>query len=364
MLPTDMAGMCYVDGQFAHDIFVSYSHGDPLGAGRSPLKSWSIRCMEKLREDIHATDPEFDMLSIFMDQNLDATLQLTPQIRERVKGSGLLLIIMSPRYLTSAWCQDELDWFQTEVERRNHEDGYVFVVRALPTDEERWPICLRDEHGHVVLGFYFHPRPVDPESTRAFGWPDPQSSDREFYQALASLSGKIMRRLRQLRRREHLRRQGAQQEEIHTIGTPTLYLHAPPAHQAAWREVRRQLVSAGFVIRPEELKPVGASLTEVYAARRARLEAYRECNALVILRSEAGDWINAEIEATGHTERADLKAIYKKHLPCAVLDRIGGSIPAAARFSVRIVSGTNNDWLVGLRQWLASPSTLSAEVLT
>jgi hypothetical protein len=43
--------MAYLSPHFDYDVFVSYSHGDPRGAGESPLKTWSHALIEALIAD-------------------------------------------------------------------------------------------------------------------------------------------------------------------------------------------------------------------------------------------------------------------------------------------------------------------------
>jgi hypothetical protein len=73
---------------------------------------------------------------------------------------------MSPRYLASTWCQDELEWFKRQVQGREREHGRVFIVRALRTDENRWPEFLRDTRGHPMPGFQYH----DKQDSMPYGW--------------------------------------------------------------------------------------------------------------------------------------------------------------------------------------------------
>ena len=167
-----------------YDVFVSYSHGDPRGTGRAPLADWTHRLIDELRQDIESTSTEFDQLALWDDREADPTLNLTPMIKDCVSNSALLLIVMSPRYLASCWCKDELEWFGEELRQRCKGEGHTLVVRALPTQEEKWPSPLKDTNGHSLLGFWFHPRPAK-EGVKPFGWPDPRPSDREFFDALS-----------------------------------------------------------------------------------------------------------------------------------------------------------------------------------
>ena len=110
--------MAYLSPHFDYDVFVSYSHGDPRGAGESPLKTWSHALIEALIADITSLSDEFDELAVWYDRDLDPTLQLTPELRRKVKAAAVLMILMSPRYLKSTWCGDERTWFQEQIEDR------------------------------------------------------------------------------------------------------------------------------------------------------------------------------------------------------------------------------------------------------
>jgi hypothetical protein len=101
--------MAYLEPHFDPDVFVSYSHGDPRGAGDSPLKTWTHALLHKLESQILSLDTEYDALHVWMDEQIDPTASLTVELRDKVSASGVLIIVMSKRYLASSWCRDELD---------------------------------------------------------------------------------------------------------------------------------------------------------------------------------------------------------------------------------------------------------------
>jgi hypothetical protein len=345
--------MSFTGKRFGHDIFLSYAHGDPRGGGKSPLKHWSHRLADELIQDIQAVATELTSLDVFIDRDIDPTAKLTPTLQHMVRESALLLIIMSPRYLASDWCQNEASWFEEEVRRREQTEGWVLVVRALPTEDEKWPPFLKDERGHTITGFWFHKRPPGP-STRAFGWPDPRPEDREFYEVLARLSGLVIKRLKELSRQEELRREEEARGRVIATVTPIVYLHARTMDAARWRKVREFLVADGIEVVPEELCPVEADLATMQAVRRTRLQQCAKANALLILRPKEGDWIDTEIESVGHIDRIAVEAFEGRQLPCAVLDVIGGGVKSAAKFGVDIVDGQCQGWLAALRKWIES----------
>ena len=69
--------MSYLDPHFNPDVFVSYSHGDPLG-GRAPLRDRTQALIRRLNDRLHALETEFDDLHIWMDPEIDPTAYLTP----------------------------------------------------------------------------------------------------------------------------------------------------------------------------------------------------------------------------------------------------------------------------------------------
>ena len=122
------------------------------------------------------------------------TLFLTDELRAKVTYSGILMIVMSPRYLTSAWCKDELEWFKQQVLGRARDQGRVFVIRALHTDEKLWPDFLRDARGHALTGFRFYDKPFNPH-----GWREAGENSEPYVRELGRLQTALVKRLRELR---------------------------------------------------------------------------------------------------------------------------------------------------------------------
>jgi hypothetical protein len=340
------------------DVFVSYSHGDPKGTGRGPLANWTHRLIDELRNDIDAVSIEFDQLRLWDDRETDPTRQLTKAIRDYVADSALLLIVMTPRYLASAWCRDELNWFNSELRRRSADEGCTFVVRALPTDEKQWPDALKDERGNSILGFWFHPRPAK-ESVRAFGWPDPKSSDREFFEALSSLSTGLMQRLRKLKQRALLR-ESAIHAYTSSLGGHKIYLHGREDDAEMWERIRDQLINNGFSVLPDSLNDDANGLQGLRRAqelRRKRIDAYAKCDAVLVLRARPGDWIYEELEAIGFDELRDLDAFHQKQIRCGVLDVVNDGELGDLGFQIQLFP-TDVNWIARVSSWLRTSPIL------
>lgn len=357
-MPATNSTMSYTGSPY--DVFISYSHGDPRGTGRAPLANWTHRLIDELRQDIESTSTEFDQLALWDDREADPTLNLTPMLKDCVSKSALLLIVMSPRYLASSWCMNELEWFGEELRQRCKGEGHTLVVRALPTQEEKWPPPLKDTNGHSLLGFWFHPRPAK-EGVKPFGWPDPRPSDREFFDALSRLSTIVMQRLRKLKERAALRT-SVVRTYMPPKGKLTVYLHGRQTDAAAWYQTRDELISHGFDVCPQNLNQDPGEqkgLRLIQELRRERVAAYRDCDVLLILRPQPGGWINNELKTVGFDELRELDACYHKHIPCAVLDFINDGMLQHEAFNIAQFPA-DAAWLASFGKWLNEYSGSSA----
>src|SRR5262245_50173578 len=150
--------MAYVGPPFAHDVLVSYAHGDADQDGVGLLKRWTHALVRELKNEISGTDPEFGSVDIFFDEHLDPTFQLTDQLQQKVSSSAILLVVMCKYYLQSAWCKREVGSFGQDGGERQEEQGRCFLLRATEADTAKWPEFLKVSQGEPLPGFFFHSR--------------------------------------------------------------------------------------------------------------------------------------------------------------------------------------------------------------
>jgi len=343
--------MAYLAPHFDPDVFVSYSHGDPRGGGGAPLKDWSQALIQRLEREILSLYPEFDDLQIWMDRQIDPTAHLTEELRGKVSASGILMIVMSKRYLGSSWCRDELDWFRKQVQDRGADSGRVFVIRAQDTDSGQWPDFLRDERGHTMPGFGFY----DPESGFPWGWPDLHDAGPHFRQEFSRLQIALTRRLRELRDRAAKR---AQAEAVAVApppatGTRRIYLHAPPDSGAVRDDIDRALKGDGIM--PLTAQGGGGGLAGWQRDAGARMAMAKRCEALALLRDDDSGRFVGDVLDIGVDERERIASARGAPLPCAVLDKTGEGLPMdVASFGIEHFDVNRPDWRGAFRQWLDS----------
>jgi hypothetical protein len=352
--------MAYLTPHFDPDVFVSYSHGNPIG-GRAPLRDWTHALILRLNDGLRALRAEFDYLDMWMDPEIDPTAHLTDVLRGKVSACGVLMIIMSERYLNSKWCKEEREWFEEQVKERPGTDGRVFVIRAQETDTKLWPDFLRDERGHAITGFSFY----DPDSGDPWGFQLREPND-EFFKELGRVRLWLTKRLRELRERaaKDAKAKAAAAAPLTAGQRPVvsrrIYLHAPPECEAARAEIGLTLKSDGFIpIAPPAA--AGAGLADWQREARDRMEAARRCEALALLRVADGERFIGDLLDIGVDERERIAGARGAPLPCAVLDKTGESMPIdVTTFGIERFDVNETDWHGRFRSWLDAARLSSA----
>ena len=351
--------MAYLAPHSTYDVFVSYSHGDPRGVGDSPLRRWTVRLVRELIDEIRAIDPEFDNLDVWCDENVDPTAHLTTELREKVKASGILMVVISPRYLLSSWCKDELTWFREQVVARSDEQGRVFVVRGLPTNETDWPEFLRDERGNSPIGFRFY----DPQSGMPYGWRDMRENSEEYVRQLWTLQTALTRRLRELRARSKARVAPAPVNLTSFGAGQRIYLHARAEDTPLRDELRTQLSESGLLPLTPSANS-GTTIGDWARESKARIETAKRCAALALVRANDNEDFIGDLLDIGVDERQRIQVARGTPLPCAILDRSGQDLPFdVAPYGIRRFDLSHANWREEFRAWLAEaqPPAVAAE---
>ena len=344
--------MPYLAPHFDPDIFVSYSHGDPLN-GRAPLRDWTQALIRRLTDQLHSLETEFDELHLWMDAQIDPTEYLTSDLKTRASACGVLMVVMSKRYLKSSWCQDELTWFKQQVEGRvgANRRGRVFVIRVQDTDTNLWPDFLRDERGHALVGFSF----FDPQTGYPWDYPDLREPNAEFGKELFRLQTWLVARLRELSARaaKNAQDKAAAVVPLKPTGPRLIYLHAPPDRDFARAEIGQALKTDGITPVASAVS-AGKSLVDWQReAKSMRFEAAKRCEALALLRLEDGERFVGDLLDIGVDERERIAAARGGPMPCAVLDKTGQGLPIdVGPFGIERFDVNQTDWLGRFRSWL------------
>ena len=181
-------GAAYLPG-YEHDIFVSYAHEGHLGP-------WTVRLQEELKRALDLvllTKLKGRPVDVWIDQILRNNLPLTDQLKASVEGSALLLIVMSPFYLGSPWCGNEVTWFAAAARSRVAPDRRIFVVHAMRTDRPAWPAPLAE-----LTPYPFFARHPTANLELPLGLVDDKDDEKAFKAALYNLAGQIKQQIDEL----------------------------------------------------------------------------------------------------------------------------------------------------------------------
>lgn len=169
------------------EVFISYAHADdqPLTAG---ARGWVTDLADRLQKSL-AMKPGGAATKVWMDHRLEPNRRVDPALAERVGAADAFVAVLSPRYLESRWCRDEIEGFAA---RHGAVAERVFLVEMAPTDRAAWPAPVRD-----VSTLCFWSQAFDEPAPMPLGWPSPDpAGDRPYWRALNELAHFVSDRLR------------------------------------------------------------------------------------------------------------------------------------------------------------------------
>jgi len=173
---------------YQYDIFVSYAHVDnqPFAGAE---KGWVTTLIKDLKNFLGKKLGRSDAYSLWLDNELRGNSAVTPHTVEQLENTAILVLILSPGYLASDWCNLELEIFLAKIGDNN---GRVFVVEHDVVTER--PPQLND-----LRGYQFWIRD-DAGKSRILAVPKPNpETEPEYYQLLDDLARELTDKLKALK---------------------------------------------------------------------------------------------------------------------------------------------------------------------
>ena len=236
----------YVPG-FKHDIFVSYAHVDNLPPP-GVEEGWVTTFVKGLDTYLAQKFGRHDAYSLWMDPLLSQDTHLTPQIESVLHDAATLLVILSPGYLASAWCDQERNIFLKKFRaERAHTAWPVFIV-------EKDKVETRPDDFSDITG---HPFWLESNETReryTLGTPKPNPSDLRYYNKLVKLSEAIVTKLRQLKQHKAPEADSGAPafQSVPSTPRPAVFLaEATEDLENEYNYVKNALMQAGLRVLPE-----------------------------------------------------------------------------------------------------------------
>src|SRR5215510_4634744 len=150
----------------AYHIFVSYAHADdeiPAGA----KNGWVTTLVEELNKMLRLKLGGSGA-SIWMDHQLAANANVLDTLLATLRSSRILLLVMSPGYHQSVWCQRELGNFLAQSAAEKHQNN-VFVVDLGLVRREAWHSALQE-----LRTIRFWLKEFTDQAPRLLGYPVPR----------------------------------------------------------------------------------------------------------------------------------------------------------------------------------------------
>ncbi len=177
---------------FKHDIFVSYAYDDNYSPPDTDT-GWVTTLLKKLKVYLKQKLGRGNKYSLCMEDCASPENDfITPDITEQVENSAILLLILSPAYLSSKRCVGEYETFIAKaVENRER----IFIIER---DRAELPEKLR---GLKLIKFW-----VTNESgqTCTLAVPKPNPQEIEYYQRINDVAANLADELKRLKFQEDI----------------------------------------------------------------------------------------------------------------------------------------------------------------
>lgn len=140
--------MAYVPG-YDYDVFVSYAHHDDK-PDRGYETGWVTELVAGLRNQL-AQDLGSEAI-VWMDHEHRGH-EPAPEILKRVRRCATMISVLSPSFMNSKWCQQELECFYETLQNHIHprSDTRVFPVLPKEVEREKRPPKLQALPGYRFL---------------------------------------------------------------------------------------------------------------------------------------------------------------------------------------------------------------------
>ena len=363
--------MSYLGEPFKYDICASYSHGDPKGAGTSKFKSYSQGLLRELETELKAHPTFGDKLTVFFDdhdepgEGLDPNSALTEQLRTAMGQSAIFTVLMSDHYLRSKWCADEREYWLKNGSTLAFDHSERLSVARIWNTTEKWPSMLVDERGNPLVGTCYFDQAHVATAPWPYAWPEPDAETKDpFRRILLSQIGLIWQQIEKLKTRLDAQRR-AQQDvaRLSDDSGQVLYLHARSENEEIWSKTSDALTEQGFTVLPSQPEPVETDPDKALRVRNRRVETLSGCDALLLVGSNDGPAVEADLVVVGRQDRDSARALGRRILPCALLDTVGAPVAtgrrteAARRLRVDWLDCTSPPWVGKVHEWLTQKST-------
>ncbi len=173
------------------DIFISYAHNDDL-VPKGADKGWVTTFAEELHKVLRRKPA--GVKEVWMDHHLAANQNVPDTLLSTLKNCRTLLLVMSPNYRDSVWCQRELGHFlQVNAATKNKDN--VFVIEVEPVERKTLHPALQP-----LTPIRFWQKGFEDIAPHLLGYPVPKpDEDNPYWRKVNELAHLIAEQLGKLR---------------------------------------------------------------------------------------------------------------------------------------------------------------------
>lgn len=218
------------------DIFISYARDDDVPPPDRPDRKGFVTFLdEAVRYEFRDLGP--DRPKIWRDtKRISDGAQFTPELEDALKNASLLLVVLSPNWMASAWCNRELETFA----KYHGSDGLrdrIIVVGKHHVDPDKRPPLLQGQSGYA-----FYVRNEDPEDI---------AGDLEFFDRGEPRDDRYWAKLRALAAYLLKRKPGPPPPPAYPPTGRTIYVAKPASDmRAGYDRIVSELVGKGHTVVP------------------------------------------------------------------------------------------------------------------
>ena len=226
-----------------HDIFVSYAHVDnELLPGES--EGWVTQLIATLEVYLRQKFGRREKYKLWRDPELSGNFPVTPEILDVVRESQIIILVLSPGYVSSKWCLDELETF---VGARGIDSGRVFVVERDKLTESERPSVLVDLKGYA----FWVADKQQSTVVRTLGTPATISYRADYFRQVEDLAIQLVKKIKQIRL------EGSREA---AVPSPQSFFYSPPQTETTITNAIDNLVEAKASLATVYVAPVPDTL--------------------------------------------------------------------------------------------------------
>jgi hypothetical protein len=167
-------------------IFVSYAHADNQCVD-DETRGWVTHFVELLEKAINMKE-RGGGVHCWMNHRPEEQRVANAELEQRIAQSQCVLAFLSPYYLSSKSCREEMDAFVRLVDAGHYSDR-LFLVELLPTERREWHEDLQS-----ITAIPFWEKEIESGKPMTLGLPKPDpKAHREYWEKLNALARVMVR---------------------------------------------------------------------------------------------------------------------------------------------------------------------------